>query len=129
MEMNVQALYAANLSRSLTSAVKTGAAPGADDKPSFARILEEKGKEAGGVKFSKHAHLRLQDRGLEITSEQLGRLSSGTDMAADKGINDSLVMVDDLAFIVNVPSRTVITALEAGSDTNVFTNINGAVIA
>jgi len=50
-------------------------------------------------------------------------------MAADKGINDSLVMVDDLAFIVNVPSRTVITALEAGSDTNVFTNINGAVIA
>jgi flagellar operon protein len=70
----------------------------------------------------------MSDRGLEMTGEQLGRLESGTDMAADKGIKDSLVMIDDMAFIVNVPSRTVITALEAGNE-NVFTNINGAVIA
>ncbi len=127
MEMNVQAYNAAGIFRSRTSAPLQ--APGNSGNASFGSILAAKEIEAGQVKFSKHAALRMNDRGLEMSDEQLGRLSSGTDMAADKGIRDSLVMIDDLAFIVNVPSRTVITALEAGSDTNVFTNINGAVIA
>ncbi|MCR4791224.1 MAG: hypothetical protein K5871_00585 [Lachnospiraceae bacterium] len=127
MEMNVQALYAAGISKTRTSAPP--ASPDNTGKTSFGQILATKQEEKSNVKFSKHAALRMNDRGLEMSDEQLGRLSSGTDMAADKGINDSLVMIDDLAFIVNVPSRTVITALEAGSDTNVFTNINGAVIA
>ena len=126
MEMNVQALYAAGLSKSI------GFTPNAKSpettQSSFSRILSEKAGESSQVKFSKHASLRMSDRGLEMTGEQLGRLESGTDMAADKGIKDSLVMIDDMAFIVNVPSRTVITALEAGNE-NVFTNINGAVIA
>lgn len=127
MEMNVQAYNAAGIFRSRTSApLQTTDNSG---NASFRSILAAKEIEAGQVKFSKHAALRMNDRGLEMSDEQLGRLSSGTDMAADKGIRDSLVMIDDLAFIVNVPSRTVITALEAGSDTNVFTNINGAVIA
>ena len=128
MEMNVQTLYAAGLSKNLTSRTSVTSSDTKSGK-TFGNILAEKEKEAGQVKFSKHASLRMSDRGLEMSDEQLGRLSNGTDMAADKGINDSLVMIDDLAFIVNVPSRTVITALEAGSDTNVFTNINGAVIA
>ena len=128
MEMNVQTLYAAGLSKNLTSRTSVTSSDTKSGK-TFGNILAEKEKEAGQVKFSKHASLRMSDRGLEMSDEQLGRLSNGTDMAADKGINDSLVMIDDLAFIVNVPSRTVITALEAGNDTNVFTNINGAVIA
>ena len=38
--------------------------------------------------------------------------------------------VDSLAFIVNVPSRTVVTAMDQNeSENNVFTNIDGAVIA
>ena len=128
MEMNVQTLYAAGLSKNLTSRTSVTSSDTKSGK-TFGNILAEKEKEAGQVKFSKHASLRMSDRGLEMSDEQLGRLSNGTDMAADKGIHDSLVMIDDLAFIVNVPSRTVITALEAGNDTNVFTNINGAVIA
>ena len=128
MEMNVQTLYAAGLSKNLTSRPSVTSSDNVSGK-AFGNILAEKEKEAGQVKFSKHASLRMSDRGLEMSDEQLGRLSNGTDMAADKGIHDSLVMIDDLAFIVNVPSRTVITALEAGSETNVFTNINGAVIA
>ena len=128
MEMNVQALYAAGLSKNLTSRPIVTSSVNASGK-AFGNILAEKENEARQVKFSKHASLRMSDRGLEMSDEQLGRLSTGTDMAADKGIHDSLVMIDDLAFIVNVPSRTVITALEAGNDTNVFTNINGAVIA
>jgi hypothetical protein len=36
-----------------------------------------------------------------------------------------------MAFIVNVPSQTVVTAMDEASTTdhNVFTNIDGAVIA
>ena len=39
-----------------------------------------------------------------------------------------MVVVDELAFIVNIPNKTVITAMDT-SDTadNVFTNIDGAV--
>ena len=48
-----------------------------------------------------------------------------------KGMKESLVMVDELAFIVNVRSNTVITAMSVGSGDSeeaVFTNIDGAVI-
>jgi len=38
-----------------------------------------------------------------------------------------LVMVDDLAFIVNVKNNTVITAVNDMTD-SIFTNIDGAVI-
>ena len=58
------------------------------------------------------------------------RLSAGMQAAGQKGINESLVMVDQLAFIVNVKNQTVITALDKDdSNGNVFTNIDGAVIA
>jgi flagellar operon protein len=58
------------------------------------------------------------------------RLSAGMQAAGQKGINESLVMVDQLAFIVNVKNQTVITALDGNeTDQNVFTNIDGAVIA
>ena len=42
---------------------------------------------------------------------------------------ESLVIVDSLAFIVNVPNRTVVTAMDrTESDDNIYTNIDGAVI-
>ncbi|MCM1252238.1 MAG: flagellar protein [Clostridium sp.] len=81
------------------------------------------------VKFSKHAVSRLADRNIELTSQQMERLNLGAAKAGAKGINESLVIVDSLAFIVNVPNHTVITAMDrAETDENVFTNIDGAVI-
>ena len=102
---------------------------------SFASYLQNQFdiKEAsteGEVKFSKHAAKRLDDRDIQITEEQKYRLNQGVQKAEAKGIHDSLVMVDSLAFIVNVPSNTVITALENNqSEEGIFTNIDGAVIA
>ena len=95
----------------------------------FEEILNSRVSENEGLKFSKHANMRMKSRSIDLSEDQRTRLESGALAAGAKGIKESLVMVDDLAFIVNVPSRTVITALEAGGDTNVFTNINGAVIA
>ncbi|MBQ2451569.1 MAG: flagellar protein [Lachnospiraceae bacterium] len=95
---------------------------------SFEEILQKTQKK-GEVHFSKHAANRLSDRNIELTEEQLERLKDGTKKAGDKGIKESLVLIDELAFIVNTKSNTVITAFVQGeTKENIFTNIDGAVI-
>lgn len=82
------------------------------------------------VKFSKHASMRLDERNIELSGEQTKRLFAGIEKAGEKGIQDSLVLLDQMAFIVNVPSQTVVTALDSKeSEDKIFTNIDGAVIA
>ncbi len=99
---------------------------------SFQDILREKqngtATEASDLRFSKHAAGRLADRNIELTSGQMERLSDGARKAGEKGIQESLVVLDGLAFIVNIPNKTVVTAMEqAETQDNVFTNIDGAV--
>ena len=97
---------------------------------SFEEIWKQKTGEVNGeIRFSKHASNRLADRNLTLSDNQLSRLTEGLRRAGEKGIKESLVMVDQLAFIVNVPSNTVITAMDqTQARENVFTNIDGAVI-
>lgn len=99
---------------------------------SFAQILDNRKsvQDDVAVKFSKHANVRLTERNIELSDSQISRLNAGTRAAGEKGINESLVMVDQLAFIVNVKNKTVITAIDQNdTNENVFTNIDGAVIA
>lgn len=93
----------------------------------FRQILDQKQTEIGELRFSKHASERLASRNIELTEEQRERLSGGVEKASRKGIRDSLVMVDNMAFIVNVTNRTVVTAVGEGDD-RIFTNIDGAII-
>ena len=110
--------------------------PAAESRPlgnlngaSFEDIFTQKLQSASELKFSKHAAQRLDDRNIELTEEQSLRLEEGVMKASEKGITDSLVLVDTLAFIVNVPNQTVVTAMDqTESDENIFTNIDGAVI-
>lgn len=97
---------------------------------SFQEVLEKTKvpDNSQGLRFSKHANQRLQSRNIDLSKAQLERLEQGTNKAREKGIRESLVMVDDLAFIVNIKNNTVITAVN-DSDTGVFTNIDGAVIS
>jgi len=102
---------------------------------SFQEILESKtnsrteSRETEVLKFSKHAAARLADRNISLTQTQMERLSDGTRKASEKGIQESLVVVDQLAFIVSIPNKTVITAMDqTETNENVFTNIDGAVI-
>lgn len=113
----------------------TGRAKGSLPAPgsiSFQDILSKKTDgigQSGEVRFSKHAANRLTDRNIELTKEQVERLNLGAAKASAKGIKESLVMVDSLAFIVSVPNQMVITAMDqTEADENVFTNIDGAVI-
>ncbi len=100
------------------------------DGQSFAQILEQKQLATdSAVRFSKHAAGRLNDRNIELSDNQLDRLNAGMQKANAKGINESLVLMDQLAFIVNVKNNTVITAMDqTEAEENVFTNIDGAVI-
>lgn len=99
------------------------------DGKSFQEILESKQSSSREVRFSKHAAQRLSNRNIELTQNQKERLQAGTDKASQKGIRESLVLVDELAFIVNIPNNTVVTAMQQNeTDENVFTNIDGAVI-
>jgi flagellar operon protein len=96
---------------------------------SFQDILSSASeKSTQGLKFSKHANARLATRNINLSEDQMERLESGTTKAREKGIRESLVMVDDLAFIVNIKNNTVVTALGDSTD-SVFTNIDGAVIS
>lgn len=95
---------------------------------SFQEILDRKSS-AEDIRFSKHAAQRLSSRNIELTDGQVERLKQGTAKAQQKGIRESLVIVDQLAFIVNVPNNTVVTAMnQQDTAENVFTNIDGAVI-
>ena len=99
----------------------------------FEDVLRQKKMETvlenSSLKFSKHASLRLLDRNIDLTESQNARLENGVKMAQEKGIQESLVLVDSLAFIVNVPNQTVVTAMDqTQTNGNVFTNIDGAVI-
>ena len=108
---------------------KAGIGPQTINGLSFEELLHQKTHPVRELKFSKHAENRLNDRNIKLSEEQLSRLNSGAMKASEKGINESLVMVDSLAFIVNVPNNTVITAMDStDSNENVYTNIDGAVI-
>ena len=93
---------------------------------SFADILQ--GKVNQELKFSKHANERLENRSIALSEDQLNRLNKGIGQARGKQIQESLVMMDNLAFIVNVKNNVVVTAMEQGESGQVFTNIDGAVI-
>lgn len=80
------------------------------------------------LKFSKHADQRLADRNINLSDKQIKRLEDGTEAASAKGIKESLMLMDDLAFIVNVKNSTVITAMSKQDENErIFTNIDGAI--
>ncbi|MEW6193520.1 MAG: TIGR02530 family flagellar biosynthesis protein [Bacteroidota bacterium] len=94
---------------------------------SFDSIFKE---ELEKVKFSNHALKRLESRNIQLSEIDLEKIQNAVDKAESKGAKDSLVMMDNTAFIVNIPNKTVVTAMEV-SDTNenVFTNIDSVVFA
>jgi flagellar operon protein len=97
---------------------------------SFDSILKENMNRTEGLKFSKHAEQRLAARNITLTQVQKDKMNDAVAKAESKGVKDSLVLMDNMAFVVNVRNKTVITAVNSNElKENVFTNIDGAVIA
>lgn len=113
---------------------KSSPRPGqASPAQSFAAILGEAVKkaqpQAGELKFSAHAQARLAARNIYITPADMERLKNAVDKAAAKGARESLILVGNVAYVVSVKNRTVVTAVDGESmKENVFTNIDSAVI-
>ncbi len=82
------------------------------------------------LKFSNHARKRLESRNIEFSNEEMSRLNTAYETAKQKGAKDSLIVLDETALIINIPNKTVVTALpmDKGSE-NIFTNIDSVVFA
>lgn len=92
----------------------------------FKEIFDNKAENAN-ISFSKHASMRLNSRNLQLSNAQIKRVEDGIKRAEEKGIRDSLVLVDNIALLVNVKNKTVVTAIDNNSE-KVYTNIDGAII-
>jgi flagellar operon protein len=81
------------------------------------------------LKFSSHAQMRLDQMGLELSDQQKDALAQAADQAAAKGANDSLMLMQRLGLIVNIPNRTVVTVLGADRlQSGVVTKIDSTVL-
>jgi flagellar operon protein len=84
---------------------------------------------AEGIRLSAHAQERLRQSSVDLDAGAADRLKSAVERAEQKGSKDSLVLLDDLAFVVSVKNKTIITAVDSNrAKENVFTNIDSVVI-
>ncbi len=97
----------------------------------FAEHLKKACSDAGvNVEFSGHAAARAESRSIDLTPIQLSRIDTALEAVSAKGAKRALLMLDDLALIVGVEKRTVITMVDGNNlRDNVFTSIDAAVIA
>lgn len=101
-----------------------------NSKVGFDSFLQQAIDKNTGVKFSKHAEMRMQARNIDLTQSQKDKINNAVSLAQQKGVKDSLVILENMAFVVNVNSKTVITAVNNSElKENVFTNIDGAIFA
>jgi len=119
----------------LTPSAAPAAAPAPADRARTATVGgagfgEVLARRTSGLQFSGHALQRVERRGIDLSPQTLQRLQSGVERAVGKGARESVVLVDDTAFVVSVRTKTVITAVDhAHMRDHVFTNIDSAVIA
>ena len=82
------------------------------------------------LRFSNHAQKRLDDRAISLPEDGISRLNQAVEKAKARGGKESLILMDDLAFIVNVKDRVVVTTMNANQrGEGVFTQIDSVVFA
>jgi len=96
----------------------------------FRDILEiEQHRVAGNLKLSAHAQARMAQRDILMSPQDLEQLGQAVSKAESKGARESLVLMHDKGFIVSVPNRTVITALDQRQlRESIVTNIDSTII-
>ena len=95
----------------------------------FSDVLEKTLEKRTPLEFSAHAQARLLQNQIQLTPNQMDRLERGVGQAAKKGAKDSLIVLDNLALVVNTQKSVVITAVDGSRmRDNVFTQIDSAVI-
>ncbi len=96
----------------------------------FAAALARENERLESLKISSHAQKRLNSSNVALSESDIQRIDGAVQRASEKGANQSLIMLDNLALIVSVKNRVVITAIdEARNKEGIFTNIDSVVIA
>ncbi len=102
---------------------------GSGNNVQFAELLQKEVNKPQSIQFSKHAALRVQERGIEMTDSLMQDLNKAVEKAQAKGARDVVVIGKSGAFIVNVPNNIVVTTMSgAEMKENIFTNIDSAVL-
>jgi flagellar operon protein len=65
----------------------------------------------GDIKISAHAQKRLSERNITMDSKLETSLKNAVEELESKGAKDSLVITKEGAFLVNVPNKTLVTAM------------------
>lgn len=94
----------------------------------FLAVLQQKLEAGSNTSFSKHAVSRVAQRQIDVSEQNLERLSQGVQLAQSKGLRDALILIDQNAYIVNTAAGKVITVDGEAGQGSVFTNIDGTVI-
>ncbi len=81
------------------------------------------------LKVSAHAQQRLEQREIPFTDDDRQAILEAVRHLSGKGSREALLLRSDAAFVVNVPNRTVVTAVNhAEMKEKVFTNIDSAMM-
>jgi len=100
-----------------------------DEIRSFSQILGDKLAQNQDIKFSAHAIHRLEEQQVEMSEQAVNRLNDGVRQLDAKGSKNSVILMNETAFVVSVKNRTVVTAVDKTLDSNsVFTNIDSVAI-
>lgn len=113
------------ISRPVKPAIRQTTQP----KIEFGNILQQK-IENSSLKFSAHAQKRMTANRVSLSDNQIFELEQAVKKVEQKGGKESLIVINDLAFVVSISNKTVITAIDQKRmEDNVFTNIDSAVIS
>lgn len=94
------------------------------------KLSPDSGRMSSEVAFSKHATSRLNSRGLNVDAQEQERLKTAVNELSQRGAKESLILLDDRAYVVGVPKRTVITVMSREEAMGqVFTNIDSTYVA
>ncbi len=94
----------------------------------FAAVLEHQQRNMQ-VKLSAHAQERLRQQNISISPQDFNLINDAVQRAEKKGSRESLMLLRDLALVVNISNKTVITAVDkARQKERIFTNIDSTVI-
>lgn len=121
--------------RPLIPVIKPNSSPSTNQRQNvtpnqgFDSVLQQQIYKQTEVKFSKHALDRLQSRNIKLTKEDISKINDAVNKAAEKGVKEALIIMGNTALVTSIKNKTVITAaIEENLKSNVFTNIDGAII-
>lgn len=95
------------------------------EKTNFSDILKEQQQ----IQVSKHASHRMQERSIHLSSTDWNKMNTKLEEAKNKGVKESLVIMEKAAFIINAENKKMITAMDRSEiNSKIFTNINGTIL-